>query len=203
MLINADYWKLSTEHRTQRRWNRQWEYPTVRIEIIELLFHRIFQILEFFPFPSRFLFRYICSFLLIVMARKFGDSMKNDLKRRDGGFFRKESEGYTDGYTVVVNGVIKRNSTVTRRCVQGVAKRLRRDRRRFYRSQGNLLEEVLLRRAGVSVCTIANKFQQLWSSSRLLSFSTTTFSSHPSPNANWVCAHFRRSRNKIYPQRIN
>lgn len=124
-------------------------------------------------------------------------------KARDGGFFRKESEGYTDGYTVAVNGVIKRNSTVTRRCVQGVAKRLRRDRRRFYRSQGNLLEEVLLRRAGVSVCTIVNKFQQLWSSSRLLSFSTTTFSSHPSPNANWVCAHFRRSRNKTYPQRIN
>lgn len=104
MLINADYWKLSTEHRTQRRWNRQWEYPTVRIEIIELLFHRIFQILEFFPFPSRFLFRYICSFLLIVMARKFGDSMKNDLKRHAmvGFFGRKAKDTLMDTLSLLM-----------------------------------------------------------------------------------------------------
>lgn len=78
-----------------------------------------------------------------------------------------------------VNGVIKRIPAegAWRAGAYRALQKVQRDRRRFYRSHGNLLEEVLLRCAGVSVCTIANKFQQLWAA-RPLSFSTATMH-HP------------------------
>lgn len=76
----------------------------------------------------------------------------------------------------MVSGVIKRTSTegAWRAGAYRALQKAQRDRRRFYRSQGNLLEEVLLRCAGVSACTIANKFQQL-SAERPLSFSAVTW----------------------------